>query len=149
MPVALVVDDDPDIAGVAAYMLERAGFEVHCESDGEAGVTTAVAVRPDVVLLDSMRVAYCAAMPNWNRWRSFSLPPKLRNPMSSQGSKRAPTITSSNPSVQKISSRVFWPSLSETRKHFDERHDPSTSTRNEFLYENAHRSQPATHHKAT
>jgi DNA-binding response OmpR family regulator len=54
MPVALVVDDDPDIAGVAAYMLERAGFEVHCESDGEAGVTTAVAVRPDVVLLDWM-----------------------------------------------------------------------------------------------
>ena len=28
-PVALVVDDDPDIRGVVVYILERAGFVVH------------------------------------------------------------------------------------------------------------------------
>lgn len=54
MPVALVVDDDPDLRGVVVYMLERVGFEVHVESDGEAGLKLAMDVRPDVVLLDWM-----------------------------------------------------------------------------------------------
>jgi DNA-binding response OmpR family regulator len=54
MPVALVVDDDPDIRDVIAYMLERLGFEVHLEADGEAGLKMAIEVRPDVVLLDWM-----------------------------------------------------------------------------------------------
>ena len=54
MPVALVVDDDPDIRGVLEYVLDRAGFEVHMESDGVAGLTAALDVRPDVVLLDWM-----------------------------------------------------------------------------------------------
>jgi two-component system phosphate regulon response regulator PhoB len=54
VPVALVVDDDPDLRGVVVYMLERVGFEVHVESDGEAGLKLAMDVRPDVVLLDWM-----------------------------------------------------------------------------------------------
>jgi DNA-binding response OmpR family regulator len=54
VPVALVVDDDADIRSVIVYMLERVGFEVHIESDGETGFKTAVAVKPDVVLLDWM-----------------------------------------------------------------------------------------------
>jgi DNA-binding response OmpR family regulator len=54
MPVALVVDDDPDLRGVVVYMLERVGFEVHLESDGEAGLRRAIDLRPDVVLLDWM-----------------------------------------------------------------------------------------------
>jgi DNA-binding response OmpR family regulator len=54
MPSALVVDDDPDIRGVVEYMLEQAGFEVHVESDGEAGFMRARDLRPDVVLLDWM-----------------------------------------------------------------------------------------------
>ena len=54
MPVALVVDDDPDIRDVVVYMLERVGFEVHLESDGEAGLKLAIDLRPDVVLLDWM-----------------------------------------------------------------------------------------------
>jgi DNA-binding response OmpR family regulator len=52
--VALVIDDDPDLRGVVVFMLARAGFEVHLESDGEAGPATAIRIRPDVVLLDWM-----------------------------------------------------------------------------------------------
>jgi DNA-binding response OmpR family regulator len=54
MRVALVVDDDPDLGDVMVFMLERAGFEVHLESDGAAGLTVAGILRPDVVLLDWM-----------------------------------------------------------------------------------------------
>ncbi len=54
MPVALVVDDDPDIRDVVVYMLERVGFDVHLESEGEAGLKVAIDLRPDVVLLDWM-----------------------------------------------------------------------------------------------
>jgi DNA-binding response OmpR family regulator len=54
VPVAVVVDDDPDIRGVVVYMLERIGFDVHLESDGQAGLKLAIDVRPDVVLLDWM-----------------------------------------------------------------------------------------------
>jgi two-component system, OmpR family, phosphate regulon response regulator PhoB len=53
-PVALVVDDDPDIRGVVVYILERAGFEVRCAPDGEAGLISAMAEPPDLVLLDWM-----------------------------------------------------------------------------------------------
>jgi two-component system phosphate regulon response regulator PhoB len=66
-PIALVVDDDPDIRDVIAYMLELAGFDVHWESNGEAGLALALAVRPDVVLLDWMMprmsgVEVCSAL---------------------------------------------------------------------------------------
>jgi DNA-binding response OmpR family regulator len=53
-PVAVVVDDDPDIRDVIVYMLELAGFVVHVESNGEAGLALVLAVQPDVVLLDWM-----------------------------------------------------------------------------------------------
>ncbi len=53
-PVALVIDDEPDIRDVIAFMLGQAGFEVHEECDGEAGLATASAVHPDVILLDWM-----------------------------------------------------------------------------------------------
>ncbi len=51
-PVALVVDDEPDIRDVIAFMLDKSGFEVHAESDGEAGLSAAGTLHPDVVLLD-------------------------------------------------------------------------------------------------
>jgi len=54
MPVALVVDDDFDIGDVIVFMLERAGFEVHLELDGETGLAVAFDLCPDVVLLDWM-----------------------------------------------------------------------------------------------
>ena len=53
-PIALVVDDDPDIRDVIEYMLEQAGFNVHLESDGESGLAAALELEPSVVLLDWM-----------------------------------------------------------------------------------------------
>ena len=53
-PVALVVDDEADIRSVITFVLDVAGFEVHEESDGEAGLVTAGLVHPDVILLDWM-----------------------------------------------------------------------------------------------
>lgn len=53
-PVALIVDDEPDIRSVVSFILDRAGFEVREESDGEAGLATAKDIHPTVVLLDWM-----------------------------------------------------------------------------------------------
>ena len=54
MPTILVVDDDADIRGVVTFKLEQAGFEVHGEADGEAGLAAANQELPDLVLLDWM-----------------------------------------------------------------------------------------------
>ncbi len=53
-PVALVIDDEPDIRSVIVFMLENAGFELHEESNGQAGLEAASRVHPDVILLDWM-----------------------------------------------------------------------------------------------
>ena len=52
--VALVVDDDPDIALVCTLQLERAGFDVVEAGDGRAAVDLARTTRPSVILLDHM-----------------------------------------------------------------------------------------------
>jgi DNA-binding response OmpR family regulator len=54
LPSVLVVDDDPDIRSVIAFKLERAGYTVYEEADGEAGLAAATEERPDLVLLDWM-----------------------------------------------------------------------------------------------
>jgi DNA-binding response OmpR family regulator len=54
MPVALVVDDDAVIRSVIDFKLKQAGFEVHEEADGDAGLAAAIDLQPDVVLLDWM-----------------------------------------------------------------------------------------------
>lgn len=53
-PVALIVDDEPDIRSVVSFILDRVGFEVREESDGAAGLATAKEIHPAVVLLDWM-----------------------------------------------------------------------------------------------
>jgi len=67
MPVALVVDDAPDIRLVVSFVLEKAGFEVYEESSGKAGLAAAAEMRPDVVLLDWMMpnmsgIEFCRAL---------------------------------------------------------------------------------------
>ena len=52
--VALVVDDDPDIALVCTLQLERAGFDVVEAGDGRQAVDLARSRRPSVILLDHM-----------------------------------------------------------------------------------------------
>ncbi len=50
----LIVEDDPDVVRVARAYLEREGYAVLVESDGEAGLLRARAARPDLVVLDWM-----------------------------------------------------------------------------------------------
>ena len=57
MPSVLVVDDDPDIRSVIAFKLERAGYTVYEEADGEAGLAAATEERPDLVALALARAA--------------------------------------------------------------------------------------------
>ncbi|MDF1523071.1 MAG: response regulator transcription factor [Trueperaceae bacterium] len=50
----LIVEDDPDVVRVARAYLEREGYAVLVESDGDAGLRQARATRPDLVVLDWM-----------------------------------------------------------------------------------------------
>ena len=51
-PLALVIDDDPVARYVARQRLEELGCAVSEASDGEGGIASAVAERPDVIFVD-------------------------------------------------------------------------------------------------
>jgi len=50
----LVIEDDVDVLRLVRSYLEREGFDVLVESDGEAGLRRALADAPDLVVLDWM-----------------------------------------------------------------------------------------------
>ena len=50
----LIVEDEEDIAKLVAINLEAEGYECRVASRGDDAVTMAVAVRPDLVVLDLM-----------------------------------------------------------------------------------------------
>ena len=50
----LVVDDDPDVARFVEVNLRSAGYDMTVASNGEEGLSRAVELRPDLVLLDVM-----------------------------------------------------------------------------------------------
>ena len=50
----LIIDDDPEIIELLEYNLSREGFRVLAERTGEAGLRTALARRPCLILLDLM-----------------------------------------------------------------------------------------------
>jgi DNA-binding response OmpR family regulator len=51
----LIIDDEDDIREVAALALETSGdFEVTTADGGRAGLTSALRIRPDLILLDVM-----------------------------------------------------------------------------------------------
>jgi DNA-binding response OmpR family regulator len=54
MTSVVVVDDDPDIRALVAMKLTNAGYSVTVESDGEAGLASALEQQPDLVVLDWM-----------------------------------------------------------------------------------------------
>ena len=54
MARVLVVDDEPSVRDVVRAYLERDGFGVSLEADGEAGLLAARALKPDLVILDLM-----------------------------------------------------------------------------------------------
>jgi len=49
-----VVDDEPDITGLVAYHLARAGYRVSTASNGKDALKSAREERPDIVVLDLM-----------------------------------------------------------------------------------------------
>jgi DNA-binding response OmpR family regulator len=53
-PRVLVIEDDPTMAEVVGRYLEREGFVVSSASDGESGLRDALAMLPDLVVLDLM-----------------------------------------------------------------------------------------------
>lgn len=50
----LVVDDEQSILTLLKYNLEQSGFQVITALDGEAGINTAIAEKPDLIILDLM-----------------------------------------------------------------------------------------------
>ncbi len=50
----LIVEDEPDIADLIGFNLQRAGFEVLKTHDGLAGTEVALRERPDLIVLDLM-----------------------------------------------------------------------------------------------
>ncbi len=54
MPTALIVEDDPDQAEMAARLLRYRNFDSDIAGTGGAGLSMARALKPDVILLDLM-----------------------------------------------------------------------------------------------
>src|SRR5262249_7683070 len=54
MADVLVVDDDPDIRGMLAFLLEDAGHHVRVAVDGEAGLRALSEYPPDCLIVDMM-----------------------------------------------------------------------------------------------
>jgi two-component system alkaline phosphatase synthesis response regulator PhoP len=50
----LVVDDEPDFAGIVQQNLEKEGFEVEIAYDGDEGLEKVKANPPDAIVLDVM-----------------------------------------------------------------------------------------------
>jgi DNA-binding response OmpR family regulator len=60
----LVVDDDPDIRGLVAELLGRAGYSVEQAEDGRAGLRVLHETAPDLVVLD-------VSMPDMDGWQTL------------------------------------------------------------------------------
>jgi two-component system, OmpR family, alkaline phosphatase synthesis response regulator PhoP len=50
----LVVDDDPDIVELLQYNLTKENYEVASAENGKAAIKTALAFKPDIILMDVM-----------------------------------------------------------------------------------------------
>lgn len=51
-PSILIIDDNPDFREIVSAKLKAVGFEVATADGGEAGMTKALEVGPDLILLD-------------------------------------------------------------------------------------------------
>lgn len=54
MATILVVDDEPDVAEIVRFRLERDGHTIITAADGQTGLMTALTRAPDLVMLDVM-----------------------------------------------------------------------------------------------
>ena len=60
-PLILVIDDEPEICEIVQVNLEAAGYRVSLAYDGMAGLRSARAQRPDLIILDVL-------MPGMDGW---------------------------------------------------------------------------------
>jgi two-component system response regulator MtrA len=54
VPRILLVEDNADLAEAIAYHLELDGYDVRIKENGDDAVTEALAIRPDLIILDIM-----------------------------------------------------------------------------------------------
>lgn len=54
MKKILIVDDEQDIVETLKFMLEAQGYECFCAYEGEAGLSMAKEIIPDLIILDVM-----------------------------------------------------------------------------------------------
>ena len=54
MQKILIVEDEPDVADLVSFNLERAGFQIAVAHDGLIGLQMALVEKPDLSLLDLM-----------------------------------------------------------------------------------------------
>jgi signal transduction histidine kinase/CheY-like chemotaxis protein len=64
-PLALVIDDDPNVRDLMRRFLEPSGYSVLCAEDGPEGLQLALHVRPALITLDIV-------MPNMSGWDVLS-----------------------------------------------------------------------------
>jgi len=73
MPKILIVEDNEENRDSLTRRLERRGFEIIIAVDGRAGVETAVAEKPDLVLMDMNM----PEMDGWEATRQIKAIPEL------------------------------------------------------------------------
>jgi len=64
-PLVLVCDDDPSVRAVVQTMLEQQGYRVITVASGQEAVEQAIALQPDVILLNLI-------MPGMNGWETLA-----------------------------------------------------------------------------
>ncbi len=50
----LLIEDDSDISELVQYNLKREGYKIHTAMDGDNGLSQAIALEPDLIVLDLM-----------------------------------------------------------------------------------------------
>ena len=71
--VVLVIDDDPSVCELASRALVHHGYEVHTAANGNAGLTLARKLHPDVITLDVMM----PGMDGWSVLQQLKSEPEL------------------------------------------------------------------------
>lgn len=64
----LIIDDEQDVAGLTAKLLENSGHEVDCHFDGQGAYEVIQETKPDVILLD-IRLPNVSGIDIFNRIR--------------------------------------------------------------------------------
>ena len=107
MPTILLIEDNADIRENTGEILEMAGYTVLMAENGQAGVETALATRPDLVVYDIVVLDGYGALQFLNQNPqlagippSASSPPKLSAPTCAAAWSREPTTTSPSPSTK-------------------------------------------------